>query len=69
MRNKSNLARTILAIICRVGEDFYPHLISVHQVALLTSDVAGGFVGATVGPFARVDQNGNQRITFSSHII
>jgi alpha-N-arabinofuranosidase len=29
------------------------------DATLLTSDVAGGFVGATVGPFARADQNGN----------
>ena len=29
------------------------------DATLLTTDVAGGFVGVTVGPFARSDQNGN----------
>lgn len=30
------------------------------DATLLTTEVAGGFVGATVGPFTRVDQNGIQ---------
>jgi alpha-N-arabinofuranosidase len=30
------------------------------DATLLTTEVAGGFVGSTVGPFARADQNRNQ---------